>query len=85
MIAFSGDTSWDEHLIDAAAGADIFICEAYSLRPGGPLHMDIETLRARRADLDCERIVLTHMGDDVLAALPIDGFEHAEDGKVIEV
>ena len=30
--------------------------------------MDIETLRARRADLDCERIVLTHMGDDVLAA-----------------
>ena len=85
VIAFSGDTSWDDHLIDATAGADIFICEAWSLRPGGPLHMDIETLRARRADLDCERIILTHMGDDVLAALPIEGFEHADDGMVVEV
>ena len=85
VIAFSGDTSWDENLIEAAAGADVFVCEAYSLEPGGPLHMDIETLGAHRADLDCERIVLTHMGNDVLAALPIQGFEHAEDGMLIEL
>ena len=85
VIAFSGDTAWDDHLIDAAAGADIFICEAWSLRPGAPVHMDTETLRARRAELDCERIMLTHMGDDVLAALPIEGFEHAEDGMLIEL
>lgn len=85
VIAFSGDTAWDDRLIDAAAGADIFICEAWSLRPRAPVHLDIETLRARRADIDCERIVLTHMGDDVLAALPIEGFEAADDGMVIEV
>ena len=85
VIAFSGDTAWDDRLIDAAAGADIFICEAWSLRPAAPVHMDIETLRRRRADLGCERIVLTHMGEDVLAALPIEGFEAAEDGMVVEV
>jgi len=85
VIAFSGDTAWDDRLIDAAAGADIFICEAWSLRPAAPVHLDIETLRARRADLDCARIMLTHMGDDVLAALPIEGFEAAEDGMVVEV
>lgn len=85
IIAFSGDTAWDENLIDAAAGAEIFICEAWSLRPRAPVHLDIETLRARRADLDCERIVLTHMGEDVLAALPIEGFTAAEDGMVMEV
>ena len=85
VIAFSGDTAWDDNLIDAATGADIFICEAWSLRPGAPVHMDIETLRARRADLECERIMLTHMGDDVLTALPIEGFESAEDGMVVEV
>ena len=85
VIVFSGDTAWDDNLIDAAAGADIFICEAWSLRPRAPVHLDIETLRARRSDIDCERIVLTHMGDDVLAALPIEGFEAADDGMVIEV
>ena len=85
VIVFSGDTAWDDHLIEATAGADIFICEAWSLRPRAPVHLDIETLRARRSDLDCERIVLTHMGNDVLAALPIEGFEAAEDGMVVEV
>lgn len=85
VIAFSGDTAWDDHLIDAAAGAHIFICEAWSLRPTAPVHLDIETLCVRRADIDCARIVLTHMGDDVLAALPIEGFEAAEDGMVVEV
>ncbi|MDE0476007.1 MAG: MBL fold metallo-hydrolase [Gammaproteobacteria bacterium] len=85
VIVFSGDTAWDDNLIEAASGADIFICEAWSLRPRAPVHLDIETLRARRADIDCERIVLTHMGDDVLAALPIEGFEAADDGMVIEV
>ncbi len=85
VVAFSGDTSWDDRLIAAAAGADVFVCEAWSLRPGVPVHMDVETLRARRAELDCARIVLTHMGEDVLAALPIEGFEAAEDGMVIEI
>ena len=85
VIVFSGDTAWDDNLIEAAARADIFICEAWSLRPRAPVHLDIETLRARRADLDCERIMLTHMGDEVLAALPIEGFEAAEDGMVVEV
>lgn len=85
VVTFSGDTAWDDNLVDAAAGADIFICEAWSLRPRAPVHLDIETLRRRRADLDCARIVLTHMGDDVLAALPIEGFEAAEDGMAIEV
>ena len=32
------------------------------MTPGGPLHMDIETLCARRSEIDCERIGLTHMG-----------------------
>ena len=85
VIVFSGDTAWDDNLIDAAAGADIFICEAWSLRPRAPVHLDIETLRARRSDIDCERIILTHMGDDVLAALPIEGFDAADDGMVVEV
>ncbi len=85
VIAYSGDTSWNSHLLDVAAGADIFICEAFDLTSQGRIHMDVETLRKRRDQIECERIVLTHMGDDVLRALPIEGFEHAEDGGVLEV
>jgi ribonuclease BN (tRNA processing enzyme) len=28
-IAYSGDTEWTDRLLEAAAGADLFVCEAY--------------------------------------------------------
>ncbi len=29
VITYSGDTEWTESLVDAARGADLFVCEAY--------------------------------------------------------
>ena len=29
VITYSGDTEWTESLVDAARGADVFVCEAY--------------------------------------------------------
>ncbi|MGH9203160.1 MAG: MBL fold metallo-hydrolase, partial [Vicinamibacterales bacterium] len=29
VITYSGDSAWTDRLVDAAAGADLFICEAY--------------------------------------------------------
>jgi len=44
-----------------------------------------EGLQRALATLQCRRLVVTHMGDDVLARSADLGIETAEDGKVIDV
>ncbi len=85
VIAYSGDTAWNTHLVEAAAGADLFVCEAYTREPESRIHLDLATLRKNRRKIDCRRILLTHMGDDVLNALPLEDFEWAEDGMIVEL
>jgi len=85
VIAYSGDTEWTDALIDAARGADLFICECSSLDRSVPGHMDYLTLKAKRPSLDCRRLLLTHLGEDVLARRSELEFETAHDGMVIEL
>jgi len=85
VIAYSGDGEWTEGLVDAARGADLFVCEAYSFDRKIRYHLDHATLAAHAARLDCRRIVLTHMGPDMLARRGESPFETAEDGHVVEL
>ncbi len=66
VLAFSGDTGWTDALIDAAAGADVFICECGSRDRPIPNHMNYRELLDRLRLLDCGRVLLTHLGDDML-------------------
>src|SRR6266511_1676578 len=83
-IAYSGDTEWTESLLEAARGTDLFICEAYTFERKIRYHLDYATLRAEAARLDCRRIVLTHMGPDMLARAAEAAHERAADGLLIE-
>jgi len=83
VIAYSGDTGWTPALIEAACGADLFICEAYTFDQKIKFHLDFETLRSHRAQLACRRLVLTHMSEDMLKRLGTLDAEWAEDGKTI--
>ena len=83
VIAYSGDTEWTESLVDVARGADVFVCEAYFFEKKVRYHLDYRTLRAERARLECARLVLTHMSNDMLARLDEVDVEAAEDGRVI--
>jgi ribonuclease BN (tRNA processing enzyme) len=85
VIAYSGDTEWTEALPAAARGADLFICEAYSFRKQIPYHLSYRALREQRGRLDCDRVVLTHMSDEMLSRLGEAEFEAAADGSVIEL
>ena len=84
-IAYSGDTEWTPALIEAARGADLLICEASTFSTRVKNHLDFETLMSHRAELECESIVITHMSDEMLAHLPVDGVTAAEDGLAIEL
>ena len=82
-IAYSGDTEWTNALIDAAQGADLFICEANFYDKKIKFHLDYVTLAARRGELRCKRLVLTHMNAGMLEHLPSLDVEAAEDGTEI--
>ena len=85
VIGYSGDTEWTERLLAIASGADLFICEAsvYDRQVKG--HIDYRTLLSHREALACNRILLTHMGDDMLARAAELELECAEDGQVISL
>ena len=85
IVTYSGDTEWTESLVDAARGADLFIAEALSYDKRIRYHLDLATLLEHRSRLDCRRLILTHMGEDLLARLDGVAVEAAEDGKQLLV
>jgi ribonuclease BN (tRNA processing enzyme) len=84
VIAYTGDTEWTDDLLQAADGADLLICDCFTVEKKRN-HLDYQTLKIRRPELACRRLILTHMGDDMLALLPDIEFEWAEDGKKINL
>jgi ribonuclease BN (tRNA processing enzyme) len=85
VVTYSGDTEWTERLRDAARGADLFVCEAYVYDRAVKFHLDHETVRAHQDELGARRILLTHMGPEMLAHVEDSPFECARDGLVLEI
>ena len=82
-IAYSGDTEWTETLVKVAAGADLFICEAYYFDKKMRFHLDYRSLLEQEEKLSYKRLVLTHMSDDMLKRRSEVKAEWAEDGRTI--
>src|SRR3990170_4876798 len=80
VIVYSGDTEWTESLVEAARGADLFICEAYFFEKKIKYHLDYATLRDQRKRLECPRVILAHMSQDMLGRLAESDMECATDG-----
>ncbi len=80
IVCYSGDTAWTDRLVAAASGADLFICESYFYDKQVPFHLDYATFMQHRSEFDCKRIVLTHMGSDMLSHLRDLRLEAAHDG-----
>ena len=85
IVAYSGDTEWTDSLIEAARGADLFIAEAYFFDKTVKFHLDLATLLRHRSELDCRRLIVTHMSEDMLRRRDTLEVETAEDGKVVDV
>jgi ribonuclease BN (tRNA processing enzyme) len=85
VIAYSGDTEWTESLLDVARGADLFICECNYFAKRVPGHLQYRTLARHRPRLQCERMVITHLSEEMLAREDELGVQSAADGLVIEL
>lgn len=84
-LCYSGDTEWTDALIDAARGADLFICECYMYEKLRKSHMTLTVLRQHLPAIGAKRVILTHLGEDMLAHLSEVELESAMDGMVVEV
>ncbi len=85
LIAYSGDTEWNDNLPLLATGSDLFIAECCGYDQPLPSHLDYRTLLDRRAELECRRLVLTHMGPEVLKHLDTLELEYLNDGDVLYI
>lgn len=84
-IAYSGDTEWTEALVEAGRDADLFIVEALSFDKKIPHHLDYAAVRANTARIGAKRVILTHMGPQMLANTANAEYLAADDGMVVEV
>ena len=85
-IVFSGDSRWTDRLAAFSAGADLFLCECSYYGSGhGDSHLDYETIVRHRAGFDVGRLVLTHLGREVLPRASRLKLETARDGMIIRL
>jgi ribonuclease BN (tRNA processing enzyme) len=85
IIAYSADTEWTETLIPLAKDADLFIAEAYTYDRPVKNHLSLAALEAHLSDIKPKRLILTHMGDDMLGRLEQLNHVAAHDGMTVEL
>jgi ribonuclease BN (tRNA processing enzyme) len=85
QILFSGDSGWTDLFLSYADGVDLFLCECSFYEPTSANHLDYKTLREKLAGLRCKKLVLTHLGEEVLQRRAELEATCAEDGMLIEL
>lgn len=84
-LLYSGDTGWTDELIVRSADTDLFICECCFFDTRVPYHLDYPRIAEQRARLGTKRLILTHLGREVLARRHEVDVELATEGLTIEV
>jgi len=85
QILFSGDSAWTDAFIEHARGVDVFICECTYYDRETSNHMSYLRLREQLPRLSTRRIILTHLGSDMLARSAETSCAMAEDGMIVEI
>ena len=85
QIAYSGDTGWFDDLPKQIAGSDLFICECTLHDAHLDFHLSLQELREHRDALDCGRLMLTHLGDEMVEQRGQIEIETADDGLVVKL
>jgi ribonuclease BN (tRNA processing enzyme) len=88
VLTFTGDTGWVDVLCEAAQGADLLISECFQYDVRLPIHLDYKVIDANYQRLGAKRVLLTHMGEAMLAAIDkVDAARYliARDGMVLDL
>jgi len=84
-ILFSGDSLWIERFIEQSQGVDLFLCECSFFREQPGMHVSYPALEANRSRLGCKKLLLTHLGEEMLAHEKEIAAAFAADGLALEI
>ncbi len=80
VVAYSGDTEWTDALIDLARGSDLFIVECFNFSGDLRFHMNYQLLAEKSKLLESRKVMLTHLGPDMLEQQELQ-FDVCQDGQ----
>jgi ribonuclease BN (tRNA processing enzyme) len=84
-ILYSGDSGWTEEFVRRTADVDLFLCECCYWDTKVDFHINYPDFERHRSRIGARRIVLSHLGREVLCKLDRIKEECARDGLVIDL
>ncbi len=84
-ILYSGDSGWSEDFVRHSTGTDLFLCECFLFDTRVEYHINYRELAGHAHRLGCKRLVLSHLGRELLAGRAQVTHECVDDGTVIEI
>src|SRR5262245_24178203 len=85
VLAYTGDGEWTEDLARIGRGADLLIAECYFYSKPVKWHLNYPALAAHLKDFGARRVILTHLGPEMLAHAAEIPEECAHDGLVVSI
>ena len=85
VIGYSGDTEWTPVLAEISDQADLFICECNFYEKQVQGHLNYKILSENSSLFNCKKIVLTHMGQEMLEKESVSDFEFCKDGHIFNL
>lgn len=85
ILAFSGDTSWNDVLYRIADQADVFICECNFYATPNNNHIHYKELIEKRNGFTCKKMFLNHMSEEMLVETESIELSLTEEGQTIAV
>jgi len=82
-IVYSGDTGWTEDLVSRSQDVDLLICECSFFETKMATHLDYPQIARQAARFGARRLILTHLGQEVLAHRHEISLELAYDGLAV--
>ncbi len=85
ILGYSGDTGWTDELYPIADTADLFICECNFFQTKLPSHLNYQLIKEKHNGFSSERIILTHLGPEMLECWTECDLECAYDGLILNL
>lgn len=83
VIAYSGDTEWTPTLLELARESDVFLCECNYFDSEVSGHLDYRTFEQYEDQLECKKLILTHLGPEMFENRESVKHDCAEDGMEV--
>ena len=85
IVTYSGDGDWTPDLAKATKDADLFIAECYFYQKPIKWHLNYYAIQEHKEEFGAKRMILTHMGPEMLAKADEVPEDCAYDGLVVEL